>query len=111
MDDITKKQRNDIIGKMRGLCGRFLKMSDLERNIISTYDPYGSHRFGWRIKHHFDDCSYDSGEGEVSRIYVHVDMFDSLYTDVLCSVVADGDKAGSKVVRVIDVFMDGRSII
>ena len=101
----TSSQKKEILKAIEKLKGNIYKGLALEHYIRKMYAPFESYKNDWRLDKNIDDCSYiDEAGNPVNEFYIHVEITEDTYTDILCIINNIEDDKNDWIVLVKDII-------
>lgn len=101
----TNSQKQVVLNSLEKLKGNIYKGVGLERYIKKMFGPLDSYKKNWKLEDHIDDCSYiDDAENPINEFYIHVEVTEDTYTDILCVINNIEDDKNDWIILVKDII-------
>lgn len=102
---LTNSQKKQVVNSLEQLKGNIYKGIALEKYIGKMFGPFDSYKKNWKLSDNIVDCSYvDDASNNINEYYVHVEITDDTYTDILCIINNFEDDPKDWVILVKDVI-------
>ena len=102
---ITETQKREVREALDELKGKILTGTELEKYITKLYPPKKRFVWMWSIKDNMSNCTYmDDADNMVNKYYIHVEVFEGTYTDLLCIINNASDPVSEWAILVKEVI-------
>lgn len=83
---MNAEARENVFQKLERMKGGIYRGNALERIVNSIYEA-NNYNKKWRLSENIDDCSYeDENHDMVNEFYVHAEIDEDCYADLLCII-------------------------
>ena len=87
----------DSVKQLKGTIHSGIEIENFVRGLCETSKE-------WSITQNTVDCSYDENENHINEFYIHIDLTNDSYTDLLCIINNIEDQYKDWVILIKDVI-------
>lgn len=103
---MNKETRNSVFQKLEKMKGEIYHGNALERIVNSIYEIHNPNK-KWRLSENIDDCSYeDDNHDRVNEFYVHIEIDEDCYADLLCIINNSDEPQSDWIILVKDILVN-----